>query len=960
MNVIEDQARSIFLAAVERGPDEWPAFLDEACGEDADLRGRVDQLLHAHQAMGSIHRGADDDRGATTDEPRGEGPGTVIGPYKLLQQIGEGGMGTVYMAEQAHPVQRKVAVKLIKAGMDSRQVIARFEAERQALALMDHPNIAKVLDAGTTENGRPYFVMELVRGVPITRYCDEHHLTPRERLELFVPVCQAVQHAHQKGIIHRDMKPSNVMVCIYDGKPVPKVIDFGVAKATGPKLTERTLYTAFGAIVGTFEYMSPEQAVLDQLDVDTRSDIYSLGVLLYELLTGTTPLERKRMKQIAILELLRLVREEEAPRPSTRLGTTEELPSVAANRGTEPKKLRGLMRGELDWIVMKALEKDRARRYETASAFAADLQHYLHDEPVLAGPPGASYRLRKFVRRNRGPVLAASLVLLALVGGVIGTSFGLLRAQHAAKAERQARETAQRRLAKIEKANEILGSVFKDLNPEAAEQEGKPLQALLGERLDQAGAQLEGEVIGDPLAVARMQMILGESQGSLGYAQKAILLFSKARTTFTAQLGADHPDTLASMNDLALGYQDAGNLDSALPLYEETLERRKATLGTDDPDTLQSMNNLALGYRAAGKLDLALPLYKETLERRKAKLGPDHPDTLQSVNNLALGYRAAGKFDLALPLYKETLERRNAKLGPDHLDTLQSMGNLALGYQDLGKLDLALPLLEETLERRKTKLGPDHPYTLVAMNNLAGGYQAVGKLDLALPLFEETLKRREAQLGPDHPDTLQSMSNLAWGYQAAGKLDLALPLYVKTLERRKAKLPPDHPDTLLSMNNLAWGYQAAGQLDLALLLYEDTLERLKRKVGPEHPDTLRIMNNLGNLYIRSGQSARAEPLLRECLAIREKEPDSWKTFDTKSLLGAALLGQKKYSEAEPLLLAGYEGMKQREATIPPPFKILHLIEALERLVQLYEATGNKDKAKEWQSTLTEAKGKKKD
>ncbi len=419
-----NQAKSIFLAAIEdHAPEQWPGFLDQACGGDVRLRAQVEKLLRARSEMGSFHEPPRPAPLATVGAPIiGEHPGTVFGPYKLLQQIGEGGMGTVYMAEQAQPVQRKVALKVIKAGMDTRQVIARFEAERQALALMDHPNIATVLDAGRTENGRPYFVMELVKGVPITEYCDLNHLTPRERLALFVPVCQAVQHAHQKGIIHRDVKPSNVLVCIYDGKPVAKVIDFGVAKATGPKLTERTLYTSFGAIIGTIEYMSPEQAVLDQLDVDTRSDIYSLGVLLYELLTGTTPLERQRMKQLTILESLRLVREEEAPRPSTRLGTTQDLPSIAANRATEPKRLSGLLRGDLDWIVMKALEKDRARRYETASAFAVDVQHYLHDEPVLARPPSARDRVRKFVRRNRGPLLRASLVLQALVGGVNGTS----------------------------------------------------------------------------------------------------------------------------------------------------------------------------------------------------------------------------------------------------------------------------------------------------------------------------------------------------------------------------------------------------------------------------------------------------------------------------------------------------------------------------------------------------------
>jgi serine/threonine protein kinase len=434
MTLDPQRAKSLFLAALDHASGERAAFLDEACAGDAELRRRVERLLQAHDRPDSLPE-APAAPGPTEDSsPPGGGdsvPGPIaaaevsgmrIGPYKLLEQIGEGGMGTVWMAQQTAPVKRPVALKLIKAGMDSKQVLARFEAERQALALMDHPNIAKVLDAGTTSAGRPYFVMDLVKGVPITRYCDEHHLTPRQRLELFLPVCQAVQHAHQKGIIHRDLKPSNVLVALYDGRPVPKVIDFGVAKAAGQPLTDKTLVTGFGAIVGTLEYMSPEQAQINQLDIDTRSDIYALGVLLYELLTGTTPLEPKRVKTAGLLEALRIIREEETPRPSTRLSAAEGLPTIAANRGTEPKKLAALFRGELDWIVMKALEKDRNRRYETANGLAMDVQRYLADEPVLACPPSAGYRLRKFVRRNKRGLAVAALVLFFLV--LLGSGLG--------------------------------------------------------------------------------------------------------------------------------------------------------------------------------------------------------------------------------------------------------------------------------------------------------------------------------------------------------------------------------------------------------------------------------------------------------------------------------------------------------------------------------------------------------
>jgi serine/threonine protein kinase/tetratricopeptide (TPR) repeat protein len=410
------------MAALKLAPDQWDACLVERCGSDDDLRGRVRNLLDAHCEAGSFLQLAEADPGRTTDEPITERPGAVVGSYKLLEQIGEGGFGVVFVAEQQEPVRRKVALKLIKPGMDTRQVIARFKAERQALAIMDHPNIAKVFDAGATDSGRPYFVMELVRGIPITAYCDQNRLTPRERLDLFVTVCHAVQHAHQKGIIHRDIKPSNVLVTSHDGRAVPKVIDFGVAKAVNQQLTERAIHTQFAQMIGTPLYMSPEQAEMSGLDIDTRSDIYSLGVLLYELLTGTTPFDKNRFAKAAYDEIRRVIREEEPDKPSSRLShSSESLPSVAAQRNIEPAKLSKLVRGDLDWITMKALEKDRSRRYETANGFAMDVQRYLVDEPVLACPPSAAYRLRKFVRRNRVGLAVAGLVasfLIILAGGI--------------------------------------------------------------------------------------------------------------------------------------------------------------------------------------------------------------------------------------------------------------------------------------------------------------------------------------------------------------------------------------------------------------------------------------------------------------------------------------------------------------------------------------------------------------
>ena len=569
--------QSLFDAALERGTvAERMAFLDEACAGDLALRRRLENLLAAHDKTVGILDEPAIPPGATPTTPKigrgdvagGEPLGSgLAGRYVLLEEIGEGGMGTVWVAEQTQPVRRKVALKLIKAGMDSKTVLSRFEAERQALALLEHPNIAKVFDGGTTERGRPFFVMEYVDGVPITRYCDEARMSIAERLGLFVSVCQAVQHAHTKGIIHRDLKPSNILVGVYDGQPVPKIIDFGLAKAVHGALGDYTMVTADGLMMGTPLYMSPEQAVPNNVDVDTRTDIYALGVILYELLTGTTPLERQRFGEAAWNEMLRLIKEEDPPRPSARLSGSESLPSVAALRKLDPAHLTKLVRGELDWIVMKCLEKDRSRRYETANGLARDVQRYLADESVEACPPSARYRIRKFVRRNRGPVLAASLVLVALAGGIAGTTVGLVRAEQARRAEkaraegeRLAKESAEKRLAQIEKGIGILGSIFESLDPMAEEQEGRPLRAILGDRLDEAAAELEGDAVGDPLVVARLQDRLGQTYLGLGHAAKAEALFEKAVTSREHYLGRGPPSRSAASTTrpLRFGLRERG------------------------------------------------------------------------------------------------------------------------------------------------------------------------------------------------------------------------------------------------------------------------------------------------------------------------------------------------------------------------------------------------------------------
>ena len=1008
MSTPPNRAKAVFDQAVDlTAPIDRLALLDRECAGDSALRERVEGLLRAYEEAGSFLElpapGPGDGPTGAAGRPSGEAPGEAIGPYKLAEVIGEGGMGTVYLARQAEPVKRQVALKVIKAGMATAQVIARFEAERQALALMDHPNIAQVYDAGVTSDSRPYFVMELVKGVPITTFCDDRQLTPRERLELFVPVCQAVQHAHQKGIIHRDLKPSNVLVALYDDKPVPKVIDFGVAKAIGQSLTEETLHTSFGSVVGTVEYMSPEQATFNQLDVDTRSDIYSLGVLLYELLTGTTPLDRKRLKETPLLELLRIVREDDTVRLSTRLSTVEELPAIAARRGVEPRRLSGLVRGELDWIAMKALEKDRNRRYETANGLAMDVQRYLADEPVQAGPPSARYRLRKFVRRNKGPVLAVSLVVLALMGGIFGTTVGLLRAVAAQAAEAGQRRTAEEERAVAQAVNDfvqtdLLGQVDLENQP-GGPGVSTPRDPDIKVRtvLDRAAKTIGSRFANQPRVEAAIRLTLSKAYYALGRYPEARLHAERSAELRTAHLGAHHRDTLASNDWLAEVYHEQGFVERAESLWQAALETRTATLGPDHLDTLASKHALGRSYLSRNNFDRAEPLLREVAQMREAKLGPDHPDTLTSRNNLACWHWEVGQWDIAAAQFLEVYRAYASQFGEDHPCALLAKSNLGGVYHSQGEYGKSETLLRAVLEKRIALNGPDHPLTLGSKGYLGELYCGQRKYDQAVPLLEEALAGGKAVWGADHRITLIFVRRLADAYYASGKPARAVPLYesllphvteqARTDESKRpwlvairfhlgsayldAQMPEkaithleqtrtyltdqrgaDDPQTLGVTRSLVWALVAAGQREKAGPMADELVERQRKRLGAESRGFADQLAGIGYLLLKHGDYPGAEKHFRECLAIRAKnEPDDWRTSITRCRLGDALLGQQKYADAEHQLLAGYAGMKQREAMMPSQFKDQRLREALGQLVQLYEATGNGEQAARWRKEL---------
>ena len=749
------------------------------------------------------------------------------------------------MAEQKEPVRRKVALKIIKLGMDTKQVIARFEAERQALAMMDHPNIARVLDAGATDSGRPYFVMELVKGVPITDYCDTESLSTKDRLDLFINVCHAVQHAHQKGIIHRDIKPSNVMVTLHDGKPVPKVIDFGIAKATNRELTDKTLFTEYGQLIGTPQYMSPEQAEMSGLDIDTRSDIYSLGVLLYELLTGTTPFDPQRLRRAALGEIQRIIREEEPPKPSTRRSTlaSEPRPSgsgsssvakIAKHRRTEPGHLARQLRGDLDWIIMKSLEKERARRYETANGLAADIQRHLSDEPVLASPPSAAYRVRKFARRNKPIVLGVSAVIISLAVGL-----GLALSFYVASEAQRRRANAE--AATSAKVTQALQNMLSSINPARAH--GKEL--TVRELLDQAGETLDDELADQPDVQEALRQTIVNTYESLFLGRAASphaqWLIEYARRKY----GPDDPKTIDAIKQCGFMYflddQHDRSYDYSLEAYLITLK----TLGREHPMTIGAMTLTGLALMNTGDLQNAAPLLTGAMELAK-RHPPGSEDLFYISYNLTRLYWMQGRLDEAEQLLKDCGELGRRIWGHEQNQFLHRAAvDLARVYKFQGRLVEAEAQARIAVQGSQNRLGEYHRVTFEARQMLAEILDLSSGKEEADSIYDQLLDDVPRQLGDDHRYALEMRHAFALRRQRQGLHDARTEaLYLDLLERRKRVLGEEHRDTLSTSDNLGWLYNEQGRFAEAEALHRRTLEIRRRVLGELDFETNRSRRNL--------------------------------------------------------------------------------------------------------------------